>query len=117
MSAVNTNQQQQQQETRKKIKKGPNPRKPVYGSYLHTLMKQINPEVSISSEAMLTIDAFVVDLETRLATKSFKMAKYDGKSTLKAKHVKAACFNMFRGDLTKVVVAEGEKALSKFNSA
>ena len=109
--------QQQQQEPKKKIKKGPNPRKPVYGSQIHKVMKQISFEASISSEAMLTVDAFVCDLERRLSDKAFKMAKYDQKSTLKAKHVKAAVNNMFRGDLLKVALSEGEKAINKFNTA
>lgn len=101
----------------KKIKKGPNPRKPVYGSYIHQVMKQIDGNVSISSEAMLVVDGLVVDLEERLRTKSLKMAKYDQKSTLKSRHVKAAVNNMFRGDLMRCAVAEGEKALAKFESA
>ena len=101
----------------KKIKKGPNPRKAVYGSYIHQVMKQLDLNVSISSEAMLVVDGFVVDLEERLRTKSFKMAKYDQKSTLKARHVMAAVHNMFRGDLMRCAVGEGEKALARFGGA
>jgi hypothetical protein len=114
MSAVHTN---QDQEKRKKIKKGPNPRKPVFGSYLHQVMKQINSDVSISSEAMLTIDAFIVDFADRLGAKSFRMAKYDGKSTLKARHVQGGVDCIFRGDLRKCAIAEGNKALAKYQSA
>ena len=109
--------QQQQQEKRKKIKKGPNPRKPVFGNWLHTVMKQIDGGVSISSEAMLTVDAFVVDFADRLGTKAFRMAKYDGKSTLKARHVQGAVDCMFRGDLRKCAIAEGNKALTKYSAA
>ena len=100
----------------KKIKKGPNPRKAVYGSYIHQVMKQVNPNASIGAETMLVIDGIVVDFADRLGTKSFKMAKYDQKSTLKAKHVRAAVNNMLRGDLMRVAVAEGEKALVKWQS-
>ena len=101
----------------KKIKKGPNPRKAVFGSYIHLVMKQLDSSVSISSEAMLVIDGIVVDLADRMGAKSFKMAKYDQKSTLKARHVQASVKNMFRGELMKCAVVEGEKALAKFQAA
>ena len=101
----------------KKIKKGPNPRKPVYGSYIHQVMKQLDANVSIASDAMLVVDAFVVDLEARLGAKAFRMAKYDGKSTLKARHVQGAIDCIFRGDLRKCATAEATKAFSKFQSA
>ena len=110
-------QQQENEDKKKKIKKGPNPRKPVFGNWLHTVMKQIDGNVSISSEAMLTVDAFVVDFSDRLGTKAFKMAKYDGKNTLKARHVQGAVDCMFRGDLRKCAIAEGNKALIKYESA
>ena len=100
-----------------KKKKGPNPRKPVFGSYTHTVMKQVNPNVSIAADAMLVVDGVIVDFMDRLIAKSFKMAKYDQKSTLKAKHCKGAVNNMLRGDLAKCALAEGEKALTKFSNA
>ena len=102
---------------KKKIKKGPNPRKPMFGSSLHKVMKQINPEVSISSDAMLVVDGIVVDFMDRLNAKAFQMAKYDQKSTLKAKHAKGAVANMLRGDLCKCALAEGEKALTRYMNA
>ena len=99
-----------------KKKKGPNPRKPVFGSYTHQVMKQINPEASIAADAMLVIDGIVVDFMDRLIVKSFKMAKYDQKSTLKAKHAKGAVHNMLRGDLAKCALAEAEKAIIKYQN-
>tara|TARA_B110000902_G_scaffold10766_1_gene12995 strand:- start:1951 stop:2286 length:336 start_codon:yes stop_codon:yes gene_type:complete len=105
-----------QQQKRRKIKKVHNPRKPLFGSYLHTVMKQIDGNVSISHEAMLVVDAFVVDFADRLGAKSFKLAKYDQKSTLKARHVKGGVNQMFRGYLAQCAVAEGEKALAKFQA-
>lgn len=100
-----------------KKKKGPNPRKPMFGSYTHIVMKQINPQASIAADAMLVVDGVVVDFMDRLIAKSFKMAKYDQKSTLKAKHAKGAVHNMLRGDLAKCALVEGEKALTKYSNA
>tara|TARA_B100000780_G_scaffold247969_1_gene193135 strand:+ start:377 stop:724 length:348 start_codon:yes stop_codon:yes gene_type:complete len=99
------------------IKKGPNPRKPMFGTYIHTVMKQIGGEVSISSDAMLVVDGIVIDFMDRLNAKSFRMAKYDGKSTLKAKHARGAVSNMLRGDLCKCALTEGEKAVAKFTAS
>ena len=49
------------------------------------------------------------DFADRLIAKSFKMAKYDQKSTLKAKHVKGAVHNMLRGDLRNVRARRGRE--------
>ena len=100
-----------------KKKKGPNPRKAVFGSYTHQAMKQIDPQASIAADAMLVVDGILVDFMDRLIAKSFKMAKYDQKSTLKAKHCKGAVNNMLRGDLARLALAEGEKALTKYSNA
>ena len=101
---------------KKKIKKGPNPRKPVFGSYTHQVMKQIAPDASIAADAMLVVDGILVDFADRLITKGFLMAKYDQKSTLKAKHIRGAVHNMLRGDLRNCALAEAEKAITKYDS-
>ena len=101
----------------KKKKKGPNPRKPVFGTHTHDVMKQIAPKASIAADAMLVVDGILVDFADRLIAKSFKMAKYDQKSTLKAKHVKGAVHNMLRGDLRNCALSEGEKALTKYENS
>ena len=100
-----------------KKKKARNPRKPMFGSYTHQVMKQINPQASIAADAMLVVDGVLVDFMDRLIAKAFKMAKYDEKSTLKAKHCKGAVNNMLRGELARLALAEGEKALTKYDSS
>ncbi len=67
--------------------------------------------------AMLVVDGVIVDFMDRLIVKAFKMAKYDQKSTLKAKHCKGAVNNMLRGELARLALVEGEKALTKYGNA
>tara|TARA_B100000795_G_scaffold183384_1_gene139043 strand:+ start:703 stop:1074 length:372 start_codon:yes stop_codon:yes gene_type:complete len=100
-----------------KKKRGLNPRRAQFGSYTHAVMKQTDPAVSIASDAMLVVDGVLLDFADRLMAKSFKMAKYDSKSTLKPKHVRASVYNMLRGELAKCAVAEGEKALARFSQS
>jgi hypothetical protein len=100
-----------------KKKRGSNTRRAQFGSYTHAVMKQIDPTVSIASDAMLVVDGVLLDFADRLMTKSFKMAKYDSKGTLKAKHVRAAVHNILRGELAKCAVAEAERALVCFSNA
>ena len=102
---------------KKTRKRGANPRKAVFSSYTYAVMKSIKKDASIASDAMLVVDGILVDFADRLIAKSFKMAKYDQKSTLKAKHVKGAVNNMLRGDLLTCALAEGEKAITKYESA
>jgi len=100
-----------------KKKRGSNPRRAQFGSYTHAVMKETDPAVSIASDAMLVIDGVLLDFADRIMAKSFKMAKYDSKSTLKPKHVRASVYNMLRGELAKCAVAEGEKAMSRFSQS
>ena len=97
-----------------KKKKGPHPRRTVFGSYSHAVMKQLDGEVSIAADAMLVVDGIVVDFMDRLMAASFKMAKYDNKQTLKVKHARGAVNNMLRGELCKSALLEGDRAYKKF---
>jgi len=98
-------------------KKGKNKnRKAEYGSYLHLIMKQIDPNMTIKADAMLTLDRFVGDFVDRLIDNGCKWAGYEEKTTFKAKHAQAALQTMLTGKLQELAVAEANKALTKYTS-
>ncbi len=101
---------------KKKIKKK-NTRKAEYGTYLHTIMKQIDPNITIKADAMLVVDKFVGDFVERLIDNGVKWAGYEDKTTFKAKHAQAALQTMLTGQLLKLAVAESNKALDKYTAA
>ena len=79
-------------------------------------MKQIHPDLSISSVAIQQTNSMIEDLATRLVAKSAKIAEASKKSTLASRHVQAAVKVDFPFDLSKHAVSEGSKAVSKFSA-
>lgn len=112
------NQQQASFKSMKGIKKkGKKGKNPEFGAYIYKILKTVEPKVGISGQGMWVINGLVSDFLTRTVDKSFKMAKYDGKTTLKSKHAQGAASNMLTGDMLRLGVEAGTKALVKFAAA
>lgn len=89
---------------------------PNYNTYIHKVMKQVHPDLSISSVAIQQTNSMIEDLAARLVAKSAKIAGADKKSTLASKHVQAAVKVDFPFELAKHAVSEGTKAVTKFTA-
>ncbi len=100
---------------KKKIRKK-SARKAEYGSYLHVIMKQTDPNITIKADAMLVWDKIIGDFVDRLIDNGVKWAGYEDKTTFKAKHAQAALQTMTTGKLQELAVAEANKALTKYTS-
>lgn len=89
-----------------------------YGSYLHKIHKDIHREkkLTISSKAMEVVNALVEDLERRLTSRSFALAKFQKKSTLAAPHVQVGTKLVFPPDMGGMAISEGTKALTKYTA-
>ena len=87
---------------------------PNYGIYIHRVMKQVHPNLSISSHAIQQTNGMVEDLLGRIIAHSSKVAVASKKSTLSSKHVQAATKVAFPFELSKHAISEGTKAVSKF---
>jgi len=88
-----------------------------YRIYVYKVMKDMHPELSISSEAMSVLNDFVKDMFSRLARKSSENAKDCGKNTMSAHEVKAATLMLLTGQLGQHAACEGAKAVEKFSSS
>lgn len=89
---------------------------PNYNTYIHKVMKQIHPDLSISSVAIQQTNSMIEELASRLVAKSSKIAGSSKKSTLASKHVQAAVKVDFPFELAKHAVSEGTKAVTKFTA-
>lgn len=86
-----------------------------YATYLHKVLKQVHPEkITISATAMELVNGLIEDLEDRMAGQSFKLAGFQKKSTLSAKHVQTATKMVFPPEMGGLAMSEGNKAVSKF---
>lgn len=114
---TDTENQQQPPPSKGIKKKGKKGKNPEFGAYIYKILKTVEPNVGISGQGMWVINGLVSDFLNRTVDKSFKMAKYDGKTTLKSKHAQGAASNMLTGDMLRLGVAAGTKALVKFTAA
>merc|ERR1712198_275892 len=92
-------------------------RKESYSIYIYKVMKQVHPDVGISSKAMSIMNSFVNDLFERIASESSRLAQYGKRSTISSREVQTAVRLILPGELAKHAVSEGTKAVTKYTSS
>ncbi|MXQ92130.1 hypothetical protein E5288_WYG012412 [Bos mutus] len=92
-------------------------RKETYSMYIYKVLKQVHPDIGISSKAMSIMNSFVNDLFERLAGEAARLAQYSGRTTLTSREVQTAVRLLLPGELAKHAVSEGTKAVTKYTSS
>ncbi|KAF2546196.1 hypothetical protein F2Q70_00019602 [Brassica cretica] len=85
-----------------------------YKRYVYKVMKQVHPDLGISSKAMTVINMFMGDMFERLAVEAAKLNDYSKRRTLSSREIEAAVRLVLPGELSRHAVAEGSKAISNF---
>ena len=91
-------------------------RKESYSIYIYKVLKQVHPDVGISSKAMSIMNSFVNDLFERIASEASRLAKYNSKATISSREIQTAVRLLLPGELAKHAVSEGTKAVTKYSS-
>ncbi|KAM8932090.1 histone H2B type 2-K1-like [Lycaon pictus] len=92
-------------------------RKETYSMYIYKVLKQVHPDIGISSKAMSIMNLFVNDVFQRLAGEAARLAQYSGQTTLTSRKVQTAVRLLLPGELAKHAVSEGTKAVTKYTSS
>jgi len=92
-------------------------RKETYNIYIYNVLKQVHPDVGISSKAMSIMNSFVNDVFERIAGEAQRLAQYNKKSTISSREIQTAVRLLLPGELAKHAVSEGTKAVTKYTSA
>lgn len=87
-----------------------------YKRYVYMVMKQVHPDMGISSKAMTVINNLISDMFERIAEEASKLSKYVGKATMSFLEIQDAVKLVLPGDLGKHAIAEGSKALNKYSA-
>ncbi|KAL2239885.1 histone H2B-like [Sesamum indicum] len=87
-----------------------------YKTYVYRVMKQVHPEMGISSKAMTIINNLMSDMFERLAEEAARLQKYTGRRTMSSREIQGAVKLVLPGDLGKHAIAEGTKAVSNYVS-
>ncbi|KAF6991849.1 hypothetical protein CFC21_008897 [Triticum aestivum] len=100
-------------------KKGSKAKKSVetYKIYIFKVLKQVHPDIGISSKAMSIMNSFINDIFEKLAGESAKLARYNKKPTITSREIQTSVRLVLPGELAKHAVSEGTKAVTKFTSS
>ncbi|RRT41975.1 hypothetical protein B296_00041241 [Ensete ventricosum] len=98
---------------KKKAKKGTE----TYKIYIFKVLKQVHPDIGISSKAMSIMNSFINDIFEKLAAEASRLARYNKKPTITSREVQTSVRLVLPGELAKHAVSEGTKAVTKFTSA
>ncbi|GAB2234778.1 hypothetical protein Droror1_Dr00004043 [Drosera rotundifolia] len=99
---------------RKRRERGGGGQNGGYGRYIYKVLKQVHPELGVSSKAMTVLDNYIGDMFERLATEAARLGDYAKKRTLTSREVQGAVRLVLPGELGKHAIAEGSKAVSNF---
>ncbi|KAI4346455.1 hypothetical protein L6164_007350 [Bauhinia variegata] len=100
---------------KKKRKKSKNVE--TYKIYIFKVLKQVHPDIGISSKAMGIMNSFINDIFEKLAQESSRLARYNKKPTITSREIQTAVRLVLPGELAKHAVSEGTKAVTKFTSS
>lgn len=92
-------------------------RKESYAVYIYKVLKQVHPDVGVSSKAMSTMNSFVNDLFERVAGEASKLAAINRRSTITSREIQTSVRLILPGELAKHAVSEGTKAVAKYTSS
>ena len=91
--------------------------KQSYGSYIYKVLKQVHPDVGITSKSMSIMNSFVNDIFERLAGQSSRLVQQNKKSTISSREIQTSVRLTLPGELAKHAVSEGTKAVTKYTSS
>ncbi|OEL30496.1 Histone H2B.3 [Dichanthelium oligosanthes] len=97
----------------KKAKKS----KKTYKIYIFKVLKQMHPDIGISSKAMSVMNSLINDVFEKLALEAGKLASYNKKHTITSREIQTSVRMVLSGELAKHAISEGTKAVTKFTSA
>ncbi|VAI92628.1 unnamed protein product [Triticum turgidum subsp. durum] len=89
----------------------------TYKIYIFKVLKQVHPDIGISSKAMSIMNSFINDIFEKLAGESAKLARYNKKPTITSREIQTSVRLVLPGELAKHAVSEGTKAVTKFTSS
>ncbi|XP_066935908.1 histone H2B.2, sperm-like [Clytia hemisphaerica] len=92
-------------------------RRESYTMYIYKVLKQVHPDVGISSKSMSIMNSFVNDIFERLAGQASRLCIQNKRSTMGSREVQTSVRLLLPGELAKHAVSEGTKAVTKYTSS
>ncbi|KAL2653961.1 hypothetical protein R1flu_022089 [Riccia fluitans] len=87
-----------------------------YRTYIHKVLKQVHPDTGISLKAMGIMNSFLNDILDKIAGEAVNLSQFSKKNTVAAREIQTAARLILPGELGRLAVNEGTKAVSNFVS-
>lgn len=88
-----------------------------YSIYIYKVLKQVHPQIGISSKSMSIMNSFATDLFTRITQDAIKLSQLNKNKTLTAREFQTGVRLLVPGELAKHSVSEGTKAVAKYRNS
>eukprot|EP01023_Acetabularia_acetabulum_P050592 TRINITY_DN548_c0_g1_i3.p3 TRINITY_DN548_c0_g1~~TRINITY_DN548_c0_g1_i3.p3 ORF type:complete len:117 (+),score=13.60 TRINITY_DN548_c0_g1_i3:102-452(+) len=98
----------------KKIRK--KSRDETFKIYIYKVLKQVHPNMGISSKSMSIMNSFINDIFERVAVEAQSLSRHNKKPTISSREIQSAVKLALPGELAKHAASEGTKAVTKFSS-
>jgi len=94
-------------------------KKPTYSFqiYIHKVLKQVHPDVTINKKSMSVMNSFVNDTFEKLAREASQLCKISKRETMSSRDIQTAVRLYLPGELAKHAVSEGTKAVTKYQAS
>lgn len=89
----------------------------AYKIYIFKVLKQVHPDIGISSKAMSVMNSFINDIFEKLAQEAARLARMNKKPTITSREIQTSVRLVLPGELAKHAISEGTKAVTKFTSS
>lgn len=86
-----------------------------WSSYIYRVLKQVHPDLGITTKSMSVMNSFVNDLFERVAHEASQLATMNNKATIGSREMQTAVRLVLPGELSKHAVSEGTKAFAKYS--
>ncbi|KAF2321726.1 hypothetical protein GH714_001910 [Hevea brasiliensis] len=87
-----------------------------YKRYVFRVLKQVHPELRISSMAMSVINSLMKDMFERIADEAANLSQQSHRMTLSSREIQDAVKLVLPGELGRHAIAEGSKAITNYMS-
>ncbi|NXM67815.1 H2B1 protein, partial [Serilophus lunatus] len=92
-------------------------RKETFSVYIYKVLKQVHPDLAISSKAMSIMNSFVSCMFEHLASEASRLAQSSQRGTITSQEVQMAAQLLLPGELAKHAVSWGNKTVAKYTSS
>lgn len=85
-----------------------------FGLYLHTVLKEVHPQLNISTNAMSIMNSLMHDMFNRLAVEASRLCVINKSRTLTSRDIQTAVRLLLPGELATHAVSDGTKAVTRY---